>query len=472
MSFLSTLRSFFIADDRPKISDVSPTTENRNSNPFEVAMATDGWLGIGDIGIQSTSGVFVSRRRALTVPAIWSAVDTISKTLASLPFGIFRETEYGSEKAKGHPLYNIIRITPAPDLQLYNAYSFRYGLFMQACFGDAFVKIHRNGIGRPTNLELLNSEDVTVWQKPNGQPYYTVTRNVGGVSKFETLLPYEVLHIKGLTIDGIAGESVTSIHRDSIGTSIAAEQYGNFFFANGANPSGALVFPQELKKEQRDAAEKKISGKFGGVRNVGKTMVLDAGAKYEKFSLNPQEASLNDTRNFQVNQASRIFGVPVPLLAQMDKATLNNMETMGIQFVTLCLRPWAVQVEQEFAVKLLTQTELYSETYFFRFNFAGLLRGDTTARASYYKQALGGPSTGIGWMSVNEVRELENLDRVDDGDEVFTAEKMQASQNPEMAEPDDTTEEPDDTTEEPEDPEEPTNDTENGTPQASRKRAN
>jgi HK97 family phage portal protein len=313
---------------------------------------------------------------------------------------------------------------------------------------------------------------VTVWQKPTGQPYYTVTRNVGGVSKFETLLPYEVLHIKGLTIDGIAGESVTSIHRDSIGTSIAAEQYGNFFFANGANPSGALVFPQELKKEQRDAAEKKISGKFGGVRNVGKTMVLDAGAKYEKFSLNPQEASLNDTRNFQVNQASRIFGVPVPLLAQMDKATLNNMETMGIQFVTLCLRPWAVQVEQEFAVKLLTQTELYSETYFFRFNFAGLLRGDTTARASYYKQALGGPSTGIGWMSVNEVRELENLDRVDDGDEVFTAEKMQASQNPEMAEPDDTTEEPDDTTEEPEDPEEPTNDTENGTPQASRKRAN
>jgi phage portal protein BeeE len=140
------------------------------------------------------------------------------------------------------------------------------------------------------------------------------------------------------------------------------------------------------------------------------------------------------------------------------------METMGIQFVTLCLRPWAVQVEQEFARKLLTQNERISESHFFRFNFAGLLRGDTKARAEYYKSALGGPSTGIGWMSVNEVRELENLDRVEDGDDVFTAEMVMAAQQQNGAQ---TMEES-----ETDDPETETNNDDNGTPQASRTAAN
>lgn len=392
-------------------------------------LPNDGWIGWGNFGLLSSSGVAVSRMTALGVPAIWAAVDTICKTLASLPFGIFQQTENGSKAAKSHPVYNLVRITPAPALGLYTSYSFKYSLFLQACFGDAFVKIHRNGIGRPTNLELLEQDTVSVFQRDTGELYYIVRRQIGNRYSEEVLTPREVLHIKGLTINGLMGQSVTAMHRDSIGTSIAAEQYGNRFFANGANPSGALVYPQELKAGQREVVERKVSGKFGGVENTGKTMVLDAGVKYEKFSLNPGEAMLNETRNFQVNQSARIFGVPVPMLGQLDNATLNNMETLQTQFVNLCLRPWAVQVEQEFAVKLLTYNELISETFFFRFNFNALLRGATKDRGAYYKQALGGPSTGIGWMTVNEVRELENLDRVDDGDEVFTAEKVLAAQN-------------------------------------------
>lgn len=451
MSWLQNFRSLFLTEPQERGEATLPT-EKRN---FEGDIAADGWRGFGDFGSMSSAGVFVNRRAALSVPAIWAAVDTISKTLASLPFGLFRETESGARKAIGHPVYHIIRINPAPDFNLYSAYSFRYALFAQACFGDAFVKIYRNGIGRPTNLELLNSDDVTVWQKPNGTPYYTVTRNVGGVARYETLFHYECIHIKGLTLDGLAGEDLTRIHRDSIGTSIAAEQFGNHYFANNASPSGALVFPQALNEQQRSMAERKIQAKHGGVKKNGQIMVLDGGVKFEKMNVDPGGAMLNETRAFQVNQASRIFGVPVPLLAQLENATLNNIETMGIQFVNLCLRPWAVQVEQEFAIKLLTRDELYSESYFFRFNFAALLRGDTKARADYYKQALGGPSTGIGWMSVNEVRELENLDKVDDGDEVFTAEKVMQAQGKTQ----ETDTEETDTNE--------TND-DNGTPQASR----
>lgn len=423
MGWLSQIRSLFFIDDAP----APPVqVEQRNAgNPMQY----DGWHGWGDFGYASRAGITVNRMVALSVPAIWAAVDTICKTLASLPFGLFEQTAQGSKKAKFHPVYHLFQTDPAPDFALYTPYAFKYALFAQACFGDAFAKIHRNGIGRPTNLELLDESTVTLWQNNDGSIYYVVRRTVGNRYVEEILLPNEILHIKGLTLNGMQGEDVTRIHADSIGTSVAAEQFGNYFFSNGANPSGAIVFPNELKQGQREIVERKITEKYAGVDKTGRLMILDAGVKYEKMGINPGEAMLNETRNFQVNQASRIFGVPVPLLAQLDKATLNNMEQMGIQFVTLCLRPWAVQAEQEFARKLLTYNEQRSESHFFRFNFNGLLRGNTVDRGAYYKQALGGPSTGIGWMTVNEVRELENLDHVPDGDEVFTAEKVMQAQN-------------------------------------------
>ena len=430
-------------------------TEQRSLDGYPVG--SDFWRGWGDLGSQSTAGVTVTRQTALSVPAIWAAVDAIAKTLASLPFSLFEATDEGNKPARSHPVYGLTKIKPSP---FHTSYTFRYALFTQACFGDAYAKIHRNGVGRANHLELIDAENVTIYQRDSGEYYYIVQRQIGNRFVEEVVRWENMLHIKGLTLDGICGEDVTRAHRDSIGTSIAAEQYGNYFFANGASPSGALVYPNALNENQRSTAERKVSEKFGGVRKAGKVMVLDAGVKYEKMSFNPQEASMNETRNFQVNQSSRIFGVPVHLLAQMDKSTFNNMENMSVQFVTLCLRPWAVQCEQEFAAKLLTQSELFSERYFFRFNFSALLRGNTDQRAAYYKAGLGGPSTGIGWLTVNEVRELENLDRVDDGDEVFTVEKMMEAQAQQSGK---TVESENQDTEETD-----TKEGENGTPQASR----
>lgn len=446
-----TLRSLFTPN---------PSAERRGmeGSPLQ----NDGWYGWGINGHYSSAGVIVSRQTALSVPAIWAAVDTICKTLASLPFGIFEQTESGSKPAKAHPVYHLVRLNPTPDLSLYTSYSFKYALFLQACFGDAFVKIHRNGIGRPTNLELLEQENVCIYQRNDGRLYYVVRRMVGDAYKEEVLLPRDILHVKGLTINGLQGQDVVTAQSDNIGTSIASEKYGNSFFANGASPSGALVYPQAINPQQRDTAERKIQQKYGGTENTGKVMVLDAGVKFEKFSSNPQEATLNETRNFQVSQSARIFGVPVPMLGQLDNATLNNMETLQTQFVNLTLRPYAVQVEQEFALKLLTESEWRSESYFFRFNFNGLLRGDTKSRSDYYKQALGGLSTGIGFMSTNDVRLLEGWDKIEDGDMVFTAEKMLEAQTQKQS-GNDTQE----VAEQETDNENETNDNDNGTPQAS-----
>jgi len=277
--------------------DATPAkTEQRNLDGQP--LYNDGWTNFGSIGYTTGAGVTVSRQTALSVPAIWSAVDTICKTLASLPFGIFRETDMGSKPATSHPVYHLVRINPTPDLGLYTAYHFKYSLFLQACFGDAFAKVHRNGIGRPTNLELLDQDTVTVYQREDARLYYVVRRMVGNSYKEEVLFPRDILHIKGLTINGLTGADVTDFQRDNISTSIAAEKYGNNWFGNGATPSGALVYPQELKKEQRDNAERKISDKFGGTKNSGKVMVLDAGVKFEQFTSDPQKSMLSETRSF------------------------------------------------------------------------------------------------------------------------------------------------------------------------------
>ncbi len=422
MGLLSQIRSLFVEDER------APAPVEQRSNDLSVSEWR--WWD-SDLATVHSGGTLATRDMALSVPAIWDAVNKISQTIASLPFGIFEQTEAGSTPAKRHPVYHLVRIDPTPNLRLYSAHTFRAALMVQACFGDAFVKIHRNGIGRAVELELLDASAVTPFQANSGRMLYLVRRQIGQRYSEETLTSDEILHIKGLTLDGLAGKSVCKVHSESINTSVSAERFGNKFFANGANPSGALIYPQALNQQQKEIAERKVGAKYGGTTNTGKVMVLDGGAKFEKFSISPGEATLNETRNFQVNQAGRIFGVPVPLLQQLDKATLNNMESMGIQFVNLCLRPWAVQVEQEFALKLLTRDELYSERFFFRFNFNGLLRGDTAARGNYYKIALGGPSTGVGFMSVDEVRALENLDKLPngEGEAVWTAQAALDMQN-------------------------------------------
>lgn len=354
------------------------------------------------------SNVTVTRETALSVPAIWAAVRTISETLASLPFSIYETTDGGSRIATGHPLFNLIKLEPSPD---YSAYDFRKALIANSCFGDAYAKIYRNGVGRAVRLELLDPLMVTPWQDNNGNRWYIVVRQVGDQSKYETLRQEEVLHIKGFTLNGVTSKSVTATHRDTLGMTIAANQYGAAFFGNGAHVGGVIEYPLELSESERAKISSAVDSKYGGVRHVGKTMVLDAGMKYTKVGLNPNEAMLNDARNFQVLESSRIFGVPAHLLAQLDRATFSNIEVMNVQFVNLCLRPFAVGIEQEFARKLLTSSEKTSGAFFFRHNLDGLLRGDTEARSKYYQAMLNAMV-----YTINDVRALENMNAVPWGD--------------------------------------------------------
>ena len=372
------------------------SVENRNVSlatctPTDIWGQPSDWMG---------GGQMVSMQGALSVPAVWDAVKKVSETLASLPLDLFRKSDSGSEPAISHPVRYIVRTEPSPNI---TSYEFRRALFARACFGNAFARIHRNGIGRPVKLELITG-NVYVGQKDDGGLFYVVTWNRGNSHGQEVLLPQEMLHIRGFNLDAVQGMDVTAVHRASLGFAKAANEYGNNFFSNNASVDKVLTYPGTLTKVQDAQLQSKI-GNVSGVRKSGSTLVLDAGMDLKKIGLSPEEAMLNESRTFQVNETGgRIFGVPVHLLSNMDRATFNNIELMTTLFVTLCLRPWAVQSEQEMMIKLLTRDEKESDQYFFRHNFEGLLRGDTASRAAFY-------ASGIlnGWITRDEVREKENL---------------------------------------------------------------
>ncbi len=370
-----------------------------------------GWAGFPQPWDNAISGVSVTKESALSVPAIWSAVDVVSKTLASLPFDIYRREGKETEIAEDHPIRYIIKTEPMPYM---SAFNFKRALYADACFGNAYAKIYRNGIGRPVELEKLDSRSVTIWHDNAGQMWYRVSRTVNGQWRDEMLKPADVIHIKGLTLNGMAGEDVITRHQDTLGISVAANRYGAAFFGNGAHVGGVVEYPGTLDPKQRTLLSSKVNSEYSGPDNVAKTMILDAGMKYSKVGLNPAEAMLNDARGFQVNESARIFGVPAHILQQLDRATFNNIETMNIQFVVLCLVPFAVQVEDEFKIKLLNPSEKRAGNLFFKHNMNALMRGDVKSRGEYYDRMQKNLT-----YTINDIRALDDLNPVPWGDLPF-----------------------------------------------------
>ena len=217
------------------------------------------------------------------------------------------------------------------------------------------------------------------------------------------LKPTDVLHIPGLGFDGLVGYSPIAMAKNALGMAIACEEFGAKFFANGAAPSGVLEHPGTIKDPARvrDAWQ----SQFGGSSNSGKVAVLEEGMKYTPISISPEQAQFLETRKFQINEIARIFRVPPHMVGDLEKSSFSNIEQQSLEFVKYTLDPWIIRWEQSMARVLLSLDE--KKDLFIKFNLEGLLRGDYQSRMNGYSIA-----RQNGWMSANDIRELENLDRI------------------------------------------------------------
>ena len=354
----------------------------------------------------STSGKRVNERSSMQMTAVYSCVRILSEAVAGLPLHMYRYTDNGGkEKAAEHPLYFLLHDEPNPEM---TSFVFRETLMTHLLlWGNAYSQIIRNGKGEVIALYPLMPDRMNVERDSKGQLYYeyTVSMDDAPTVKGSTVIlpPSEVLHIPGLGFDGLVGYSPIAMAKNAIGMAIACEEYGAKFFANGAQPSGVLEHPGTLKDPSR--VRESWQSTFGGSHNANKVAVLEEGMKYTPISISPEQAQFLETRKFQINEIARIFRVPPHMVGDLEKSSFSNIEQQSLEFVKYTLDPWVSRWEQSMARSLLTPEE--KKQYFMKFNVDGLLRGDYQSRMNGY--AVGRQN---GWMSANDIRELENLDRI------------------------------------------------------------
>ena len=288
--------------------------------------------------------------------------------------------------------------------------SFIYKGFVDFPFmlwGNAYSQIIRNARGEIIALYPLMPDRMTVNRDGDGQLYYEYNMSMDDAHTLKgstvRLQPHDVLHIPGLGFDGLVGYSPIAMAKNAIGMAIACEEYGAKFFANGAAPSGVLEHPGTIKDPSR--VRESWQSTFGGSANANKVAVLEEGMKYTPISISPNEAQFLETRKFQIDEIARIFRVPPHMVGDLEKSSFSNIEQQSLEFVKYTLDPWVARWEQAMVRALLTPEE--KKTYFFKFNVDGLLRGDYQSRMNGYATA-----RQNGWMSANDIRELENLDRI------------------------------------------------------------
>ena len=354
----------------------------------------------------TTSGKTVNERSAMQMTAVYSCVRILAEAIAGLPLHLYRYDESGSKtKATDHALYALLHDEPNPEM---SSFVFRETLMTHLLlWGNAYAQIIRNGKGEIVALYPLMPNRMTVDRDEKGQLYYSYSRSneeaptMTGTTVI--LMPQDVLHIPGLGFDGLVGYSPIAMAKNAIGLAIATEEYGSKFFSNGAAPSGVLEHPGTIKDPQRvrDAWQ----SQFGGSSNSGKVAVLEEGMKYTPISIAPEQAQFLETRKFQINEIARIFRIPPHMIGDLEKSSFSNIEQQSLEFVKYTLDPWVTRWEQSIMRSLLSPEE--KKLFFVKFNVEGLLRGDYQSRMNGYAVA-----RQNGWMSANDIRALENLDRI------------------------------------------------------------
>ncbi|MEA5066612.1 MAG: phage portal protein, partial [Eubacteriales bacterium] len=258
---------------------------------------------------------------------------------------------------------------------------------------------------------------MTVDRDSRGRLFYEYTRSDGdartlGVKSTVTLSPSDVLHIPGLGFDGLVGYSPIAMAKQAIGMGLACDEYGAAFFQNGAQPGGVLEHPGVVKDPKR--VRESWNAIYQGSANAHRVAVLEEGMAYKPISISPEQAQFLQTRKFQIEEIARIFRVPPHMVGDLDKSSFSNIEQQSLEFVKYSLSPWIGRWEQSIHRALLLPSE--KQRFFVRFNVEGLLRGDYKSRMDGYAVA-----RQNGWMNANDIRELENLDRIpaQDGGDLY-----------------------------------------------------
>jgi HK97 family phage portal protein len=360
---------------------------------------------VPNLDASPVGSVVVNEDSALQLSAVWAAVRILGETMATLPLDVYKYAGNVSEKDPKHPVQSLL---DAPN-GYQNKFNFIELLQAHLCLhGNAYAYIERSEAGIPVALMPIHPERIAV-KLYKGEKFFQLHDNEDVVYSSS-----EILHLVGLSIDGVLGLSVIDAARSGIELGLNADKYGNKFFSNGANVGGVLTHPGTLSDEAYKRLKSSWDNKHSSIEMAHKTAILEEGMAFKPTTIPNDAAQFLQTRRFQVEEIARMFRIPLAYMGDMqNSSTRANVEQQSIDFVRNTVLPWVKRWEAEFNNKLFTEKQ--RSKHGVRFNVDGLLRGDIATRYNSYSIA-----RQWGWLSVNDIRTLENLPSVENGDIYIT----------------------------------------------------
>ena len=382
-------------------------------------------------GKETASGVTINAQTSLTISTVWQAVNVIAGDVAQLPLETYKREEDGNrERDTDHAAYPILKRRPN---RYMTALQFKQTIQSHALlWGNGYAQIQRNSMGEPIALWPLLPSMTSPRINGSGNLVYDTQIGQEGSRKKKTYRSSNVLHIRGLGFDGIMGHSIVSLARESFGMAKAAENHGGNYFKNFATPQGILSLPNNKAPSPEAITQYKNDWKeMQGGENAHDIGVLWGGAEFQPLSMSNKDSQFLESRQFQRTEIASWFNLPPHKVNDLSRATFSNIEEQSRSYLNTSLMRWLITWQEECDVKLLTSQETDSGSHHTEFNVNALLRGDSTSRFNAY-------ATGInnGWLNRNEVRRMENLNRVEGLDEYLVPMNMGKSESDE--EPDDT----------------------------------
>lgn len=334
---------------------------------------------------------------------VHACVRVLSEDVAALPLHVYRRTpEGGKERAREHPLYELLHDQPNPDM---TSSTLREAMMVSLLLtGNAYVFLEFARSGRVKAMWPLDAA-VT-------RPFRTKSAELRFRSDGAELSAAEVLHIPGLSFDGLLGLSPISYAREAIGLGLSAEQFGSRFFRDGTHLGGAISVPGTLSDEGFERTKTQFSEQYSGMQRSHKVVLLEGGATFTPFGIPPEDAQFLETRKFQRSEIAAIFRVPPHLIGDLERATFSNIEHQDLAYLQRTLLPWLVRIEQGLRWKVLPENE--RQRFVIEHDTGGFMRGDTKSRMEAYSIAI-----NAGIMTRNEARQRENLNPVQGGDELL-----------------------------------------------------
>ena len=388
-------------------------------NPFKIAMrafgrmainaagyASSGWHSLTLGTFRNTSAEQVTNQTALTVSSLFACIRNVSEDVGKLPLKLFRKDGDSRFEVTDHPVVRLVQYQPNPEM---DAMSFRETMNSQAMgWGNAYAEIQRDVTGRATALWPLRPDRVTIHRDRTTQRmYYTITTEDG---KSSDIWAEDILHIHGLGFDGVSGYNIVQYASQTVGAAIAMDKFAGAYFANGMHQSGNLEHPANLSTDAQERLKKQLDADYNGADQAHQTLILEEGMKFTSNVIDPKASQMVETRQFSVVEFCRWMRVPPHKVADLTKSAFSNIEQQNIDYVQDGITGWCKRWELSLWIKLLSEQEK-QEGYFFTHIVEGMLRGDIKSRSEAYKSFW-----DIGVMSINEIRSLENLNPIKDGD--------------------------------------------------------